>query len=272
VRTVAAVDSHAHIWPRGLVHPSQKTTQPLAAEPIDLLRAADAASVDVVVILPASIHESNQLVLDAAEVSIGRLRAVAVVDPWAPGAADELERCARSGAIGVRIAPRTLASGFAADPEPLAHLLDAAADVGLAVQWTVSLEASDPIDFAAARHPELRQVLDHLGLPADATDLVSLARVRHLAAHAGLVVKLSGFYALSHTGYPYSDAWPWAEGVVAAFGVDRTMWGSDWPLSTESAGYAAQRQLVNGLPFLDDAGRIEILSGTARRFWGLPRE
>jgi L-fuconolactonase len=129
------------------------------------------------------------------------------------------------------------------------------------------LPSAPLIERVAARHPRLPQVFDHLGLPVDARDLGALSVIRGLAALPGVHLKLSGMYALSVDGYPYEDVWPWAEGAIEAFGPERTLWASDWPLSMESASHADLLALVGRLPFLDEAARAAILSGTARRLW-----
>ena len=263
------IDTHAHVWPHGLVHGSQWTQHPLAAEPADLIRAADRASVATVVILAASVHEDNDFVFTAAGASSGRLAAVAVIDPWRPEAIAALRSSAAAGAVGIRIAPRTLGAKFAEERGPLADVIDCAAELDLVIQWTVTLKATEPIEFAAVRQPALAQVLDHMGLPEDPADTASLMKIRELAAIPELRIKLSGFYALSHVGYPYTDTWSWAEGVVAAFGPSRTLWASDWPLSTESAPYREQWRLVTRLPFLDETGRAAVLAGTASGLFGL---
>ncbi len=93
--------------------------------------------------------------------------------------------------------------------------------------------------------------------------------MRDLAAIPGVRIKLSGMYALSQDGYPYRDTWAWAEGVVSAFGAERTLWASDWPLAGESATHAQHLALVRQLPFLDDSARSWILRGTAMSLWGV---
>ena len=40
---------------------------------------------------------------------------------------------------------------------------------------------------------------------------------------------------MSRDGYPFRDTWPWVEGVLDAFGPDRTIWASDWPLAGQHA-------------------------------------
>lgn len=264
---MTAVDAHVHIWPRGLLHASQRGDGPLAATPPDLLRVLDANGIDRAIVLPASIHEVNGYVFRAAGASGGRLLAIGVVDPWAPHAVASVVECASEGGVGVRIKPSTLARGFASDRVPLAEVVDAAADLKLAIQWTVPLSGTSPVEFAGARRPELAQVLDHLGLPEEPGDPDSVARLRNLADIPALAVKLSGLYALSRIGYPYEDLWAWTEAAVTSFGAARTMWASDWPLSTELTPYSTQLALLDRLPFLDETTRQAIRAGTALKFF-----
>jgi L-fuconolactonase len=265
----AIVDSHVHVWPFGLVHSGQRERQPLHATPVDLLATADGSGVDVIVMTPANVYPDNGYVLGAAATAPTRLRTAVGMNPRWPDALEQLRSFAGAGAIGVRITPASLPIEGPDDTAALLKLAEAAADLGLVLQWTAALPLTGGIDLVAQRRPDMVQILDHLGLPTDATDLSALARIRELAAIPNLNVKLSGLHALSRDGYPFRDAWAWAEGVVDAFGPDRTMWASDWPLSLEFASHRQLRDLVDELPFLDDAARTAILSTTPRRVWRL---
>jgi predicted TIM-barrel fold metal-dependent hydrolase len=263
------VDTHVHVWPHGLVHPGQIVKTPLAATPADLLATMVGSGVAVTVMSPANIYPANEYALGAAATVPDRLRAVVGIDPRADDAPATLAAHTNHGAIGVRIPPGSLPLVGPDDFARLGALVDVAADLGLVVQWTARLSLTKPIEFVAARRPTVVQVLDHLGLPENARDLRPLDRIRALAAIPTLTIKLSGMYALSTDGYPYADTWPWAEGVLDAFGPDRTMWASDWPLSGESASQADLVALIDRLSFLDAAARTAIFCTTARRVWDL---
>jgi predicted TIM-barrel fold metal-dependent hydrolase len=265
---VRIVDSHVHAWPHGLVHPVQQVQEPMAASPADLLATLDASGVDAVLVSPAMVHPDNAYIQGAAGTVPTRILAVAGVDPRDPVAVAAIPDHAAFGAVAVRV--NLGASPLETDAElaGLDALVDATADAGLAIQWTMRLPGASLIERAAARRPEAPQVLDHLGLPVDARDLGQLARIRDLAGIPGLRIKLSGMYALSKDGYPYQDTWAWAEGVLDAFGAARTMWASDWPLAGESASHAQHLALVDMLPFVDATARDHLLRGTALGIWG----
>ncbi|WP_136054294.1 amidohydrolase family protein [Microbacterium sp. K24] len=86
--------------------------------------------------------------------------------------------------------------------------------------------------------PELRMVLDHLGKPevgtADAPRTPSVEWVRdldELARHPQVFCKLSGLPAEASGNWSREQLEPFLDVAADAFGVERLMWGSDWPVS-----------------------------------------
>jgi predicted TIM-barrel fold metal-dependent hydrolase len=81
----------------------------------------------------------------------------------------------------------------------------------------------------AARNPNTRLVIDHLGLnqpfepPAPPDDWADLPKLLTLAAHPNVVVKISGACTLSHEAFPYKDIWDPLFRVFDAFGLNRCM-------------------------------------------------
>lgn len=265
------VDGHVHIWPAGLVHGGQSSAEPLAATGADLVATLDASGVGLALVSAAKVFPHDAYVLGAAEALPGRILPVIGVDPRDRETIPSIGRLAALGAVAVRVNLGATPLDDPAGLDGLDTLADETSAAGLVLQWTMRLPSAHLIERVATRHPELPQVFDHLGLPVDARDLGQLARMADLAALPAVHVKLSGMYALSTEGFPYEDVWPWIEGVVAAFGPARTLWASDWPLSTESAGHADLIGLVRRLPFLDAAAVEEVLAGTARRLWPAAR-
>lgn len=98
----------------------------------------------------------------------------------------------------------------------------------------------------AASVPDLAIVLDHLGKPdlgtADAPYEPSpewIGDLRELASSPQVNCKLSGLPA--ETGGVWTDAQivPFLDVALDAFGPERLMWGSDWPVSSIDAGRGA---------------------------------
>ena len=141
------------------------------ATPVDLLATEAGSGVDVTVMTPANVFPDNGYVLGAAATEPTRLRAAVGMDPRWPDALPRLRSYAAAGAIGVRIVPGALPLQGPDDMAALAALADLAVELGLVLQWTAGLPLTGGIDHVASRRPDAVQVLDHLGLPPDATDL-----------------------------------------------------------------------------------------------------
>jgi L-fuconolactonase len=258
------VDAHAHLWREGYLHPAQREGVPIVATDATLLEVLRPERIDVAVVIPPGIQPDNQLVLEMASRAHGRFVAVVVLDPRSRSFAEDAMRCAANGAAGVRVS-NYLGSGGPRDVA-LAELASVAVETGLAIDWTMDESSSHAMERVASLQPSVRQVVDHLAWPAFSgrphNDVL-----RDLATIPALTVKLSGMYAISAEGWPYADVWPWLERVSDAFGPERMMWGSDWPLSVETASYGRQLELVRSIPWFDAQAQASILGATASRFW-----
>ena len=156
--------------------------------------------------------------------------------------------------------------------------------------WMYHRQLSELVDLARA-FPETRIVLDHVGGPiglgryAGKRDEVFAewsASIRELAACPNVHVKLGGlgmrmFGFTVHAGElpPGSDelaaAWrPYIETCIAAFGPERAMFESNFPVDKGSCGYAA---LWNAFKLIaagcTAAEKTALFSGTATKFYRL---
>lgn len=89
------------------------------------------------------------------------------------------------------------------------------------------------INALAKRYPELTLVIDHAAKPAIATGRdrdAWLQELRALAAYPSVYCKLSGLWTEAAQGEPVSVVESWANAALDIFGVDRVLWGSDWPV------------------------------------------
>jgi L-fuconolactonase len=122
----------------------------------------------------------------------------------------------------------------------------------------------------AADCPDVTFVLDHLGKPTAlepwSDDLRALARRPNVAC------KLSGLATELGPGWTEARAAPYLRVALDAFGPDRCMFGSDWPLVTLPATHERWTDAV--LAVLADAVEPErhaVLAGTAERIYDLSR-
>jgi L-fuconolactonase len=120
------------------------------------------------------------------------------------------------------------------------------------------------------RHPNLACVIDHAAKP----DLVSgdLAAWREcisaLAGHPHLTCKLSGLVTEAGSDWTLETLRPVVEHLLAAFGPERLIFGSDWPVVTLRASYAqwfeAAEQLLAGLTQVQ---RAAVFGGNAEKLY-----
>jgi L-fuconolactonase len=167
--------------------------------------------------------------------------------------------------------------------EPLdwldAGLMASLAAAGLA--WDVIPVTDAQVEAVvglARRVPELRIVVDHLACPPLETgDLDGwAARLATLAGFPNVALKLSIGIDLLASWQRWDPAAiaPAVAHAVAAFGPDRLMLASNWPVVTLRADYStALRDLDAAVVAagVDEAGLAEVRAGTATRWYRLPR-
>jgi len=193
------------------------------------------------------------------------------VDPNDPGVADIIaDWKAKQGTVGVRILMRDNISTDPADPG-LNRVLAAAAKDSMAVNLLCSgrLEQAGQL---AARNPNTRLVIDHLGLqqplepPAPAQPWAELPKVLALAAYPNVAIKITGACTLSHEPFPYRDIWDPLRRIFDAFSLDRCMWGTDWTRAVKLLTYAEGVDAFR-LADLSDSDRTKLMSDTATRIY-----
>jgi L-fuconolactonase len=168
-----------------------------------------------------------------------------------------------------------------ADPDFLdtdaAHAgLLAVAGSGLAFDLVVRLDQLPAAARAAAAHPDLRFVLDHLGKPRIAAGAAGLAQWRTaiapLAACRNVTAKLSGLVTEADWArWRVEDLRPYVAAAIEAFGADRLMFGSDWPVCTTAASYGRVLAALRAALPDETTGteRDAIFGGTARTTYRL---
>lgn len=121
--------------------------------------------------------------------------------------------------------------------------------------------------------PEQPFVLDHLAKPrVEAGELEPWRRdVAALARRPNVCCKLSGLVTEADwSGWRRSDFTPYLEVAVAAFGPERLMFGSDWPVCLLAAEYADVAGIVGDfVGRLSVAEQAAIRGGTAARWYGM---
>ena len=124
--------------------------------------------------------------------------------------------------------------------------------------------------------PEQPFVLDHLAKPQiKAGDIEEWRRdIRALAGRPNVCCKVSGLVTeAAWKRWQRADFAPYLEAVLEAFGPERLMFGSDWPVCLLSAEYREVVGIVEDLfARLTPGERGAVWGGTAARFYGLSEE
>ncbi|MFD4547788.1 amidohydrolase family protein [Streptomyces sp. NPDC058466] len=278
-----SVDAHHHVWDLSVRDQDWITGPELQRlrrnfTLADLAPQARAAGVDrTVLVQTITVAEETPEFLALAARSELVAGVVGWTDLTRPDVAEELARLRESPGGRYLKGIRHQVQGEP-DPEWLLRPevrrgLAAVADAGLVYDLLVLPHQLPASAKAAAAHPELTFVLDHLGKPPIASGAREpwASHVRTLAALPNTVCKLSGMVTEADPAtWTTGTLRPYADTVLDAFGPDRLMFGSDWPVCTLAATYGQVMDATHELTATLDAGeRASVFSGTATRVYGL---
>ncbi len=275
------VDAHHHVWrlDRGDYGWLQPTPQlaPIHRDfTLDELRPAlAAAGIDATVLVQAAPTIAETLfLLEVANASSGLVRGVVGwTDLVAPNVATTLGELATHPLLkSIRPMLQDLDDpAWILRPE-VQPALSALTALGLRFDALVKPRQLKPLLAMLERHPTLAVVIDHCAKPDIAggawqpwaDDLAAIA------ANTRAYCKLSGLVTEAGMGWTVAALRRYVDHVLQCFGSERVIWGSDWPVATLAASYAAWSgatdTLLAGLP---EADRNAIRGGNARRFYAL---
>ena len=277
------VDAHHHVW-----DPTRRRLPWLDHEGIEALRRpfgaeelapqAAAAGVSATVVVQTLSDEAEtreMLALAAASPLVAGV--VGWVDLTAPDVDEAVARVREEPGGECLVAVRHQIHDEP-DVEWLGRRdvrrgLRAVAEAGLVYDLLLLPVHLRPALDAVRALPEGRFVLDHLAKPPVAAGELEpwRADLRALAAEPNVDAKLSGLVTeADHAGWTVEDLRPYADEALTAFGPDRVMFGSDWPVCTLAASFAEWVEAAEALTAgLSAAERDAVWGGTARRAYAL---
>lgn len=223
------VDAQVHTWTAGSP-PNVHRQQPFSNR--ELLSEMDAAGVQRAVLVPPAWDPDALAHADeGARNHPDRFAIMAGIPLDTPLSWDEITRWRSAGRLGFRMTFAT--------PERLQMLSDGRSDwfwaAAEATQIPVMLAIWGELGHAlpiVERHPGLRLIIDHLGIPVtqrtvDDAAFSDIQAVMALSRHANVAIKASGVPAHSTEAYPYKNLHPYLRRLFDAFGPERTFWGTD---------------------------------------------
>ncbi|MCZ2499338.1 amidohydrolase family protein [Xylophilus sp. Kf1] len=282
---VSGVDSHAHVFERGLPLATRRRHAPdYDALLDDYLGLLDRHGLSHgVLVQPSFLGTDNHYWSQAVARHPQRLRGVAVVDPSISD--DDLHRLAAQGTVGVRLNLVGLEIPDFSGAEWQALLARVRRR-----DWHVEIhrDAADlPAVLAALLPSGCRLVVDHFGRPDPLLGSADpgFAALLRSADSRQVWVKLSAAYrnARSPRAEPAgrtpslaaqdaADARHCAAALLDAFGCERLVWGSDWPHTQhrDAIDFAASRAALDDwVP--DATQRRRILVQTPAELFGFDR-
>ena len=249
------VDTHCHLIYRDRMrYPWLERVPALNRDfPIeDYFVQSRAAGVADIVYMEVDVHESQMEAEAAFAASLGE-SVVGVVAACRPESADFPDYLERIAAIDkVRGLRRVLHT----QPDALARKSIFAAHLRRLTRHSLSFDLcvrADQLPVAAdlvRACPKVQFVLDHCGNPEPAEPGLKWRNdIRQIAAMPNIVCKLSGLMSRAAPGQATVESLrPAVEHVIACFGWERVVWGSDWPVCTTGGTIAnwmdVTRQIV----------------------------
>lgn len=265
---VGSIDCHAHVFTRDLPMPDRRRAPSgYDATPEDYLRVLIANGMTQgVLVQPSFLGTDNSYLVAALRKYSNRFRGIAVVEPTI--AAAELQELQDAGVVGIRLNLVGLPTPDFASPAWRALLNQVRRR-----HWQVEVHRSAR-ELQPVVEPLLTAgidvVIDHFGRPDEKLG-VEDPGFQYLLTLGGtrkVWVKLSGAYRNGAGGRGEATAIAAMPLLRSSFGLDRLVWGSDWPhtLFEKSIDYISQRQLLDmWLPNPED--RRVVLHDTPTRLF-----
>lgn len=273
------IDSHQHFW-----HPARgdygwmPDNDPVLSRPYspaDLLADLDSTGVDKTVLVQAapSLAETEYL-LGIADCTAQVAKVVGWIDFEDATQIDTLTRlAAHPKFVGVRPMIQDLADDNWMLRPDIQWAFEALVDLNLTFDCLGFPRHLDNFHKLLSQYPKLHAVIDHCMKPQLCNhDMASFNHwakgMTRLAEDTNAYCKISGLVTEADTDWSDAVLRPYTDHVLSVFGVQRCMWGSDWPvarLRCEYKDWFKQSHRLSSHLSPDENKRL--YSGTAANFY-----
>ena len=274
------VDAHQHFWTlsRGDYPWPNASVAPIYKDfgPTDLAPLLQTAGVNKTVIVQATdtVAETD-FILEIAGKTDWVAGVVGWVDLSAEDAIETIDKLGCNPALkGLRPMLQNVEDTNWILQDKVQPALVHMGEVGLCFDALIQPRHLAAIHKVAMRHPDLKIVVDHVAKPAmgdgQRPDPAWLSGMTKLAEMPNVHCKLSGMVTEIGPDWQFADLAPFAEHVLARFGPEKTIFGSDWPVVTLASSYKIWRQTVDRLlSDYTETERAQIMGGNAMSFYNL---
>ncbi|MBN9486885.1 MAG: amidohydrolase family protein [Alphaproteobacteria bacterium] len=267
------VDAHHHVWTlsRGDYH-WMSPDLPIARDyGLSDLRPLLGDITATVLVQAAATEAETAFLLDVARKSAGLVRGVVGwTDLASPRASARIAELAADPLLkGLRPMLQDIDDTDWILQPAVQPALAAMARRGLRFDALIKPRHLPLIGELAERHPDLPVVIDHAAKPdiAHGSFQPWADHMARLARETPWYCKLSGLVTEARPDWQGDGLRPYVEQLLATFGPDRLMWGSDWPVVTLASDYRRWRETAATL--LPTETHDAVFGGTATRFYSL---
>jgi len=268
------IDAQVHVWINDPRYPWARETKDPPKEnrtPAMLLELMKANGVERTVIAQyIGYLWDNRYALDSIRKYAPIFMGVCRVNPVDPAAPDQLSKLTEEGFHGVRISPAANSSGDWINGPLMPPLWKRAESLGVPMQVYTPITRIPDLAHLIEQCPNLNVVIDHMAdcpvdQPRELDKLIALSR------YPRVYIKVSHLWTVSRQPYPWLDAQEHVRRLYAAYGPQRLLWASDWPVDLGWTTYARALSVVrDDMKFLNAEDKSWILSMTAERVWPFP--
>lgn len=272
------VDAHHHLWRLSRGDYGWLTPEVGAlyrdVEPADFTPHLKRNGIDRSVVIQAAPTVAETLFLcELARDNPFIAAVVGWVDFADPASRADLERLkALPPFRGVRPMIQDIAEDAWMLRDELTHTFSALVALDLSFDALIQPRHLPHLIELVTRHPDLRLVINHCGKPEIRDWTPGDADFRNwadgmvwLARNSSAFCKLSAMPTRAAPGWTTRTFRPYSEVLLGAFGPERLMWASDWPVLERNGDYdgwlGAARELV------DRRDAEAVFGTTARRFY-----
>jgi len=242
---IPRIDAHHHLW---RYTPAEyawidDSMAPLQRDflPTDLRKALRSANITAAVAVQArqSLEETSFLLECAATTP-----EICAVVGWAPLAADDLSTTLdhfsnRKKLVGYREIVQSEPDGYLDQPNFNRGIAQLTAR-GYTYDILIHQHQLEEATRIADRHPQQRFILDHAAKPPIAASELEpwATNIRALAARPNVSCKISGLVTeATWSNWSLDTLCPYLDICVEAFGAQRLLAGSDWPVCLVASTY-----------------------------------
>ena len=278
--TMKTIDSHCHFLdPQAIRYCWMTPDMPLARRlmPEDLLPLQQQHGIESTILVEAAdSYEENRFMFELADRHDAIVGVVAWIDMEASDFRQRLSRCQEHPKfVGIRVMIEAIPDDQWMLRPAVQGSFGVLEENDICFDFLVRPGHLPHVIKVLETFPKLRAVIDHIAKPPIRRGALQPWKdlMAEVASCENVHCKVSGMITEADldTWRP-EDLSPFIEHVLAVFGVERLMFGSDWPVCLLAGSFgdvvAALRQNLEDLP---DRRIAQVFGETAQRFYRISR-